>query len=145
LFDELAELLEAENNIIKWGAFQIIANLAYVDQDDRIGEILHRYLAPIPGPVMITAGNAIRGAVKIAGCRKHLTTRIVQSILQVETATYKTEECRHIAIGHAITALGTMETEVKRSPTVLEFVRRQTENPRAGTRKKADIFLKKHQ
>jgi len=37
-----------------------------------------------------------------------------------------------------------METEVKRSPIVLGFVRRQTENTRAGTRKKAKLFLKKN-
>jgi hypothetical protein len=145
LFDELAELLEAENSIIKWGAFRIMANLACVDQDDRIEEILPRYLAPISGPVMISAGIAIQGTAKIARCRKNLTARIVQAILQVESATYKTEECRHVAIGHAITALGTMETEVKQLPSVLGFVRRQTENPRPGTRKKAELFLKKNQ
>jgi len=145
LFGELTELLEAENSIIKWGVFRILANLACVVQDGRIEEILPRYLTPISGPVMISAGIAIQGAAKIARCRKNLTARIVQAILQVETATYKTEECRHIAIGHAITALGTMETEVKQMPSVLGFVRRQTENPRPGTRQKAVLFLKKNQ
>jgi hypothetical protein len=145
LFDELAKLLESDNSIIKWGAFQIMANLACVSREDRVVEILPRYLAPIPGPVMISAGVAIQGAAKIARCHKQHTPRIVQAILQVESGTYKTEECRHIAIGHAITALGTMEAEVKQWPSVLEFVRRQTENPRSGTRKKATLFLKQNE
>ena len=145
LFHELAELLEADNSIIKWEAIRIIANLACADDDARIEEILPRYLAPISGPVMISAGIAIQGAAKIARGHNNLTPQIVKAILQVEYATYKTEECRHIAIGHAITALGTMETEVKQMPSVLGFVRRQTGNPRPATRKKAELFLKKNQ
>ena len=31
--------------------------IAFVDRDDRIDAIPNRYLAPIPGPVMITAGQ----------------------------------------------------------------------------------------
>jgi len=74
--------------------------------------------------------------------RSALIRRVGQS--RYAKGQYKTEECRNIAIGHAITALGTMETEVKRSPIVLGFVRRQTENTRAGNRKKAKLFLKKN-
>jgi hypothetical protein len=142
LFNGVAELLEAENQIIKWAALKIIANLACTDEHDRIEKILPRYLAPISGPAMISANVAIQGAAKVARCRKNLTSRIVQAILQVENATYTTEECRHIAIGHAITALGTMEIAVKQSPGILAFVRRQCQNPRPATRKKAEHFLR---
>jgi hypothetical protein len=141
-FDAFCELLQTKNNIIKWSVFQIVSNLAAADKEGRIEGIMDRYLAPIPGPVMITAANAIAGAAKIAKVHGHLTNRIVQAILQVESAVYKTDECRNVAIGHAILALGTMGNEVKRSPGVVAFVERQCGNTRPGTRKKAELFLK---
>ena len=105
-FDVFAGLLDDGNNIIKWTAFQIIANLAAVDRQGRIDAIIDRYLAPIAGPVMITAGHAIQGSARIAATHKHLTDRIVRAILGTEHARYKTDECRNIALGHAIKALG---------------------------------------
>ena len=114
-----------------------------MDHDDRIEGIIDRYLAPIPCPVMITAGNAIRGAAKIATSHKKLASRIVQAILYVEKGHYKREECRYIAIGHAIAALSSMESEVRQSADMIAFVKRQTGNSRPGTRKKAEFFLKK--
>ena len=145
VFEEIAALLSSGNNIIKWSAYQIMANLAAVAPDDRVEGILDRYLAPIPGPAMITAGHAIRGSARMAASHRHLANRIVQAILQVEQGRYKSEECRNIAIGHAITALGSMESSVRRLEHVIAFVRRQTWNTRPGTRKKAELFLKKNQ
>ena len=123
-----------------------MANLACVDQDDRIEEILPRYLAPISGPVMISAGIAIQGAAKIARCRKNLTARIVQAILQVEKhnlqdggmPSYRDRSRHHCTgddgdRGQAIAERAGVRAEG------------QTENPRPGTRKKAELFLKKNQ
>ncbi len=142
-FDVFCDLLETPNNIIKWSAFRIVANLAAVDKGGRIDKIIGRYLAPIAGPVMITAANAIVGSARIARTHKHLTGRIVRAILQVQRATYQTDECRNVAIGHAIKALGTMEDPIKRSEGVVAFVERQTGNTRGATRKKAQGFLKR--
>jgi hypothetical protein len=141
-FDAIARLLEAENNLIKWSAFQMMANLAIVDRDHRIRAIIGRYLAPISGPVMITAGHAIHGSAKIARADPSLTGEIIRAILGVEHARYKTDECRNIAIGHAITALGSMSAAVRKSAEVTEFVTRQMQNSRPATRKKAARFLK---
>ena len=94
------------------------------------------------GPVMITAGHAIQGSARIAATHKHLTDRIVRAILGTERARYKTDECRNIALGHAIKALGAMSDEVRHSPEVTAFVTRQIENPRPATRKKAEQFLR---
>jgi hypothetical protein len=141
-FDQMAELLDAENNIIKWTAFQIMANLAAVDRPRRIDAIIERYLAPIAGPVMITAGHAIQGSAKIARSHPHLVDRIVPAILGVEQARYKTEECRNIAIGHAITALESFGPAVRSSPEVMAFIEIHVNNSRPATRKKALRFLK---
>jgi hypothetical protein len=142
VFDAIVELLDAPNKLVQWAAIRMIANMAVADRDDRITRIIEGYLAPISGPVMITAGNTIKGAVKIAGTHKHLTDRIVRAILAVEHARYQTDECRNLAIGHAIAALGTAQPGVRRSERVMAFVRRQTDNGRPATRKKAERFLK---
>jgi hypothetical protein len=140
-FDDFRRLMDTENNIIKWSVYRILANLACADRRGRIAAILEEYLAPIKGPVMVTAANAILGGAKIAAAHKELAPRIASAILGVERARYKTAECRNVAIGHALTALETMGDDVKRSARVVAFVKRQTRNRRAGTRKKAEAFL----
>jgi hypothetical protein len=142
-FDALAAHLSSENKIIRWTVIRIIANLSVVDRRRRIDGILNEYLAPIAGPVMITAANTILGAAKIANAKPHLLPKIVRTILKVERAGYQTAECRNIAIGHAIVALGTLTADVVRSHEVVSFVERQRMNSRPGTRKKAEAFLKK--
>ncbi|MEI6632652.1 MAG: hypothetical protein WCP22_02405 [Chlamydiota bacterium] len=140
-FDDFRRLMGAENKIIKWSVYQIIANLACADRRGRIAAILDEYLAPIKGPAMVTAANAIRGGAKIAAAHEGLAPRIASAILGVERARYKTAECRNVAIGHAVTALESMGDDVKRPARVVAFVKRQTRNRRAGTRKKAEAFL----
>jgi hypothetical protein len=144
IFDSVAGLLETDNKIIRWSAIAMIANLASVDREGRIDRLIDLYLAPIPGPVMITAGNTMRGATTIAASHKHLADKIVQAMLQVEHGHYQTEECRNIAIGHAIKALSSLAPELQRSERVIDFVTRQTQNSRASTRKMAEQYLKKY-
>ena len=57
---------------------------------------------------------------------------------------YKTDECRNVAIGHAIRALGRFFDAIPEQAPVVRFVRAQLENPRASTRRKAQEFLKRH-
>jgi hypothetical protein len=92
---------------------------------------------------MITAANTIAGAALIAAAHPQLAPRIVRAILRVESARYQTDECRNVAIGHAITALGTLGPEARQSKAVVSFVRRQLANPRPAARKKAEAFLKR--
>jgi hypothetical protein len=142
LFDRFAELLDEENKLIKWTALRILGNLAAVDAHARLEAILDRYLAPIAGPEMITSANAIAGAARIAASQPRLANRIISKILEVEHANFQTEECRHIAIGHALKALGSLEDLGGQRDQVVAFANRQTTNPRPATGKKAERLLK---
>src|ERR1022692_4953086 len=104
-FDSFAAMLDHENQILKWNAMLTLANLARVDREGKIEAILDRYLDPISGPDMISAANAIRGAVVIGMAKPHLVRRILLRIMRVERAQYATPECRNVAIGHALKAL----------------------------------------
>ena len=142
-FDFFADLLASDNTILKWEAIVVIANLASVDTEDRIEAIFERYFAPILGPVLITAGNVIAGAAKIAEAKPQLAERIAKKLLKVENAQYKTAECRNIALGHTIKAFDQFFDRIKNKEPIIAFVRRQLQSTRNATRKKAEAFLKK--
>jgi hypothetical protein len=141
-FDFFAAMLDHENQILKWNAMLTLANLARVDREDKIEAILDRYLEPISGPDMITAANAIRGAVVIGVAKPHLVRRILLGIMRAERAQYATPECRNVAIGHALRALGALAGLLPDRRMLRLFAARHLENPRAATGAKARQFLK---
>ena len=140
----LFQLLDSENNILKWGAIIMIGNLAGMDSEGKIEGILEDYLQPISGHVMITAANVIRGAGKIAQTKPRLADQIARAVLRVETANYQTPECRNVAMGHAIESLAVFFAQLQQPQPVVDFVRRQLDNPRNAVRKKAAKFLKRY-
>lgn len=137
------DLLESDNQIIKWNAILIIGNLACVDAKGKINRILRNYLAPIPGPDLITAVNVVAGATKVALAKPRLTDRVVDELLKVARARYRTRECRNVATGHVIEALDQLYGQTKKKETVARFIKRQCKNPRNATRKKAEKFVKR--
>jgi hypothetical protein len=137
--------MDHENSVMQWGAILIIANLAAVDSDRKIDLILERYLEPISGPVMITAANTIGGAAIIAMARPDLADQIASAMLDVEQAQYQTDECRSIALGHAVKAFLLYFKHIKNPQPVIEFIRRQLNNSRKGVKLKAMKFLKKYE
>jgi len=143
-FDFFAGLLDSKNNFLQWGGIHVIANLATVDSKNRIERIFDKYFAPIAGPVLITAANVINGAAKIALAKPKLVERITTELLKVEKARYQTSECRNIALGHAIKSFDLFFEKIKNREPVVKLVKRQLENPRNATRKKAEAFLKRH-
>ncbi len=143
-FDTFVRLLDNDNAFLRWDGMRILSNLASVDFQEKLAKILDRYLDPITESEMIGAANCIQSAARIAQAKPHLADAIAREILKVEHGVYKTSECRNVAIGHAITAFDQSFREMVQSRyDVIEFVRRQLQNPRAATRKKAESFLKK--
>jgi hypothetical protein len=143
-FDRFVALLDSDNSIFKWGASIIIGNLAAVDSEGRTDRILTRYLQPVTGPALITAANAVGGAGKIALAKPHLADRIASALLQVESSTYATPECRNVALGHALTALDLCFERLRDRKKVLALVERQLKNRRPAVRRKAARFLREH-
>jgi hypothetical protein len=140
-FDFFVRLLDHENKILQWDATFILSHLARVDTDRKFTAIFARYFSPIPGPVMITAAHAIQGGARIAQAKPRLADRIAAEVLKVATARYQTPECRNVAIGHAIVALGAILPLLRHPTPAVQFVRKQIRNRRPATRKKAEQFL----
>jgi hypothetical protein len=144
-FDQFVGLLESEKIILKWGAIIIVGNLAAVDSDNKMEALLDRYLQPISGPVLITAANTIGGAAKVALAKPHLRDKVVQALLQVETAKYQSPECRNVALGHVLKSLDLVFGDVGDQQQVINFVKRQLRNRRNAVKLAARRFLKKHE
>ena len=141
-FDVFVGLLGHPNKIFQWEAASVLSHLARVDAKDKFARVFDKYFSPIPGPVMITAANVIQGGARIAQARPHMADRVAAELLKVAKGRYQTAECRNVAIGHAIVALGDIFPMLRRPTPVAAFVRKQTSNPRPATRKKAEQFLK---
>jgi len=141
-FDFFVRLLDHENKILQWEGALVLSQLARVDAKGKFSGIFDRYFAPVRGPVMITAANVIRGGARVARAQPELADRIAGEMLKVRKARYKTAECRNVAIGHAILALGDCFSLLRNQRQVIQFVRDQLTNSRPATRKKAEQFLK---
>ena len=141
-FDFFVRLLDHENKIFQWDAAFVLSQLSRVDAEDKFSAIFAKYFSPIPGPVMITAANVIAGGTRIARAKPRLADRIATKVLKVARARYQTPECRNVAIGHAILALGEILPLLRHPAPTVQFVRKQIRNPRPATRKKAERFLK---
>ena len=141
-FDRFVHLLDHENRILQWQAIFVLSQLARADADGKIDEVFDKYFSPITGPVMITAANVIQGGTRIAQAQPHLADRIAAEMLKVAKARYQTAECRNVAIGHAIVALGAILPLLHHPAPAVDFITKQTRNRRPATRKKAEHFLK---
>ncbi len=141
-FDFLTAQLDSKNSFLKWGAILSLANLARVDISGKFEKIFERYFQPISGPVMITAGNIMRGSARIAQAKPQLADRIAEEILKVELAQYQTADCRNVAIGHALNAFGQFFDFIQDKDRVIRFVAAQVRNPRPAVRRRAEQFLR---
>jgi hypothetical protein len=144
-FDFFVRLLGHKNKIFQWDGAFVLSQLARLDAEDKFAAVFDKYFAPIPGPVMITAANAIRGGARIARARPEMADRIATEVLKVAKARYQTAECRNVAIGHVVLALGEFLDLIRDPAPATRFVRRQLHNSRPATRKKAERFLKRVQ
>jgi len=138
------DLLDSDNKFLKWGAISILANLATVDSKDKFEKIFDKYFAPIPGPVMITAANVVKGAAKIALTKPELTEKITKELLKVEKAKYQTTECRNVVLGHTINSFDQFFDQIKNKEPVIRLIKKQLNNARKATRGRAKKFVKKH-
>ena len=142
--DFFINLLESENNILKWNAIDVVANLASVDVDRRFEEIFGKFYGHLQEGSLITAGHVVANSWKIVDAKPDLESRITERLLKIEKIRLPTEECRNILIGHAILCFDKYFDRIQNKDGVITFVKRQMNNSRNATKTKAKKFLKKH-
>ena len=142
--DYFEKLLDSDNNILKWNAIDIIGYSATVDKDSKAVKMTGKLVALLSAGKMITANHAIAALARFAGAFPDQREMIAHELMKVEECVYDTDECRNIALGNAIIALGSYFGDIEDKRTVIEFAQRQTANTRNATAKKAQVFLNKH-
>lgn len=141
--EQFVELLYSENRILKWTAIDIIGLLSKVDEKGKIDILMGKMFGLLNTGNMITANHAIAALADIAVAKPEYQNRITAELLKVEHYDYDTDECRNIALGKVILALGAFSGQIEDKRAVGEFVERQTKNTRNATKKKAEQLLKK--
>jgi hypothetical protein len=141
--DKILELLGSENQILKWNAIAILGNLAILDPGNLRKILLPKLYALLSGGELIAANHAIAALANIGRAFPKEQKKITASLLAIEDAVFKTDECRNIAIGKTIVALATFLDSGNAPKEVIEFARRQTVNRRPATAKKAVSLLRK--
>jgi len=142
--DFFIRLLDSDNNILKWNAIDIVANLTLVDSENIFNRHFAKYYSFISDESMITAAHVVDNSGNIALAKPELTGEITDELLQVERNTYQTTECRNILLGKVILAIEQYFDQIEDKDKVTTLIRRQLKNPRNATRAKAEKFLGKH-
>ena len=141
--DHFVELLDSDNRILRWTAIQIIGNIAKVDEEKKVDKLLGRLFGLLNTGNMITANHAIRALTDVALAKPEYQKEITNELLKVEYYNYDTDECRNIALGKVVQALGSYFNRLEDKKAIINFIERQTQNTRNATKKKAEQFLKK--
>jgi hypothetical protein len=143
--DTFVKLLDGDNNVLKWTAIIIIGNLARVDEAKKVDGLTSRLVGFLNAGKLITANNATMALTGIAIAKPQYQRQITEELLKVEHYEYDTDECRNIAMGKVIEAIGSYSSQLQDKKAVVEFAQRQAQNTRNSTRKKAERFLKKEE
>ena len=141
--DFFIELIESENNIIKWNALDVIANLTGADGEHRFDEIFEKYYHLLQDESMITAAHVVDNSAKIISYRPDLQERITAELLKVDKIP-RDKECQNILAGKAILTFDQYFNEIEDKDAVISFVESKLENPRNATKVKAEKFLNKN-
>jgi len=142
--DFFIDLLDSENNILKWNAIDVIANIASVDVDKRFENVFEKFYGLLQEGSLITAGHVVGNSGKIVNAKPDLESRITDELLKVEKIKLPTEECRNILLGHTILSFDQYFDKIQNKHEVISLVKRQLNNSRNATKTKAEKFLKKH-
>jgi len=141
--DFFADLLDSENNILKWIAMDIIANLTTIDYRNEFSKLFKKFYGYLYEGSLITAGHVVDDSGKIALSKPELSDEITRELLKVEKILLPTKECRNILIGKTIKAFEVYYGNLKDKDKVISFVKRQSNNPRNATKARAEKFLRR--
>ena len=142
-FDFFVKLLDSKNQIMKWTAILVLGNLSKVDEKEKVDELIPRLIGFLNGGKMITANNSILALSQIALYKPKYQEKIWKEFIKVENYNYNTPECRNVALGKVVSALGKFRDKIKDRKDILEFLERQTNNTRVSVKKRAIELLEK--
>ncbi|MGI6047436.1 MAG: hypothetical protein ACOYEG_05435 [Petrimonas sp.] len=142
-FDYWVELLESDNNILKWTAIDIIGYLSAADKDNQIDGLMPDLIKMLHSGVLITCNHVTFALGLIYQNKPDLKEIIIKELLSISGDKFETDECKNIAIGKVLEAIKPFVSEIKDDSSVILFIENATKSERNATKKKAEQLLKK--
>jgi hypothetical protein len=142
-YDDVAAMLDCDNNIVKWNGIIAISNMASVDVEGRFDGVFEKYLSMLADKSMVSAANVAARAGAIALAKPHLSGNITRELLIIPRIV-RGAECRLIIMGKALDSFDVYYDRIEEKGEVLAFARSLVKARRPAVRRKAVAFLKKH-
>lgn len=130
------DLLNCENNILKWTAIDVVGYLSCIGRVNQVDRAMKYLVNFLRGGKLIAANHAIAALSHIALERSKLQNEITNELLKCESYKYETDECHNIVMGKVILALSSYLKSPDIDARVIEFLKRQTSNTRIMQRRK---------
>ena len=141
-WDFFVKLLDNDNTFLRTIGLRILANLTKIDKENNFDKIFDRYYSLLNDKSMINAANIAGLSGIIAQAKPHLQGRITDKLLTIDK-THHSSECKNIIKGKAILSFNQYIDEYEDKEKIIRFVKKELNNTRSATRKKAEKILKK--
>ncbi|MDH3243620.1 MAG: hypothetical protein OEM26_03300 [Saprospiraceae bacterium] len=142
---EWTDLLQQDNQILKWTAIDIIGHLSSIDTENKIDPVISQLIEMLHGGHLITISHAISSLAIIAGNKPRYGNKIWSELFDIRSNQFKSDTCRDIATGKVLDALKVFPLD-EIDPTELDnFVGVAEKCEWNATRQKANIIRRKLQ
>ena len=141
-WDFFVKLLDNENTFLRVIGATTIAHLTRVDTKNKFEKIFDKYYSLLEDESMINAANIAGRSGIIAKAKPHLQSKITNKLFEIDK-THHSSECKNIIKGKAILSFNEYIDEFEDKEEIIKFVKKELNNTRSATRKKAEKLLKK--
>jgi hypothetical protein len=146
--DEFTKLLDSKYRILTWNAIITIANLAKVDDKQKLDDVFEKYFSLLNNDYMVTVANVVGNAGKIVLAKPYLADKIARELLKTEhigISPHLTEECKGVIFEKTIQSLSQFFNKLNKETKVdvCNFVKKQLHSSRDTLRKEAELFLER--
>jgi hypothetical protein len=134
--------LRSKNNYHKIAAVIIIANLTFVDNEERFENLFDDFYINLQSEKTITPIYVIKSSWKIVNSKPHLEKKITDILLDIE----KIHAGKQIELvkSAVIESFSNFFNNSKNKDKIINFVKKQLDSESPKTRKTAKDFLKKY-
>ncbi|HSW58470.1 MAG TPA: hypothetical protein VLH15_08720 [Dehalococcoidales bacterium] len=141
-FDLFASMLDSPNNIFKWNAIDILANLTAVDGGHKFDLLFQKYYDLLKEGSLITAGHVVDSSPVIVKNRPEWEPAVTSALLSADCVPLPTPECRSILCGKVMKSFKQYFSSSSMRAEMREFARQRLNDSRPATAEKARQLLK---
>jgi len=139
--DYWVNLLQSENQILKWTAIDILGYLSAVDKKNRVDAVIEDLIDFLHAGHLITCNHAIFALGLIAQNKPSHLARILGELLTIRDDKFDSEDCKDIATGKVLEALKKFPAGIMDNHEVMTFIKQAQDCSWSATKKKADKLL----